>query len=81
MVFGRGWFGFGGWGRGNPYSFCRFVPWLPRRCWAYGGGFYGRALAAAYSPGFYAPTPLVPYGIGPCGAAPYYGAPGWWRLS
>lgn len=34
---GRGWFGWGGglgWGRGNPYPFCRFYPWLPRRWWA-----------------------------------------------
>jgi len=25
-----------GGGRGNPYPFCRFYPWLPRRWWAYG---------------------------------------------
>ena len=33
---GRNWFGRGwlGWGRGNPYPFCRFYPWLPRRWWA-----------------------------------------------
>ncbi|HDL60227.1 MAG TPA: hypothetical protein ENH14_02100 [candidate division WOR-3 bacterium] len=25
------WFGWGrGWGRGNPFPFCRFFPWLPR---------------------------------------------------
>ncbi|MDH5696863.1 MAG: 4Fe-4S binding protein [Dehalococcoidia bacterium] len=33
---GRGWFGRGcrAWGGGNPYPFCRFYPWLPRRWWA-----------------------------------------------
>ena len=41
---GRRWFGRGypGWGRGrgNPYPFCRFYPWLPQRWWAYGPGPY-----------------------------------------
>lgn len=51
MPFGRGWLGWSGagfgrgmgYGRGlglgwgNPYPFCRFYPWLPRRWWAYGG--------------------------------------------
>jgi len=23
-------------GRGNPYPFCRYFPWLPRWWWAYG---------------------------------------------
>lgn len=40
---GMGWgMGFGrglGMGRGNPYPFCRFHPWLPRRWWAYGSGY------------------------------------------
>jgi ferredoxin len=31
--FGRGWFG-GVWGRGRPYSYCRFAPRVLRRCWA-----------------------------------------------
>ena len=44
MPFGRGGFGWGGRGRGNPYPFCRFYPWLPRRRWA----------AAPYQP---APAP------------------------
>jgi NAD-dependent dihydropyrimidine dehydrogenase PreA subunit len=35
MGFGRGM----GMGRGNPYPFCRFNPALPRRWWAYGGGY------------------------------------------
>jgi len=56
---GRGWFGRGyrGWGRGrsNPYSFCRFYPWLPRRWWAYGMGPYPQA-----TPDYY--TPYMPHG-------------------
>lgn len=50
---GRGWFGWGypGWGRGNPYPFCRFYPWLPRRWWAYGWGAYPQ-IAPLYSPAF-----------------------------
>ena len=50
MPFGRGRGGLGmgrgmgydrgfGMGRGNPYPFCRFYPWLPRRWWAYGSGY------------------------------------------
>ncbi|RLF52470.1 MAG: hypothetical protein DRN11_01100 [Thermoplasmata archaeon] len=33
--FGFGWYGYGwpGWGRGNPYPFCRRFPWLPRGWW------------------------------------------------
>ncbi|HUW45539.1 MAG TPA: 4Fe-4S binding protein [Dehalococcoidia bacterium] len=48
---GRGWFGWGcwGWGRGNPYLFCRFYPWLPRRWWAYGRGAYPQ-MAPSYGP-------------------------------
>lgn len=55
---GRGWFGWGyrGWGRGNPYPFCRFYPWLPRRWWAYRPGFY----------------PMVPRGLYPQAAYNYY---------
>ena len=37
MFFGRG--SGMGMGRGNPYPFCRLYPWLPRRWWAYGGGY------------------------------------------
>ena len=62
MPFGRGWFGRGGgWGRGNPYPYCRFYPWLPRRWWAYGAGFYPR---------FYGGVPSTPYGAGGYYAAP-----------
>jgi hypothetical protein len=91
MMFGRGWFGWGGMGygrgfgrgmgmgrgrgfgmgygrgmgmgRGNPYPFCRFNPSLPRRWWAYSGGYqppapmlgYGRDLSYAN------PTPYNPW--------------------
>ena len=53
---GRGWFGRGyrGWGRGNPYPFCRFYPWLPRRRWAYGQGPHPQITP------FYYPT-HIPY--------------------
>ena len=60
---GRSWFGWGwpGGGRGNPYSFCRFYPWLPRRWWA-----------APYA-GQYAAT--IPYrGYGYPGYGAYYPA-------
>ena len=54
---GRGWFGRGfgwgypGWGRGNPYPFCRFYPWLPRRWWAYGPNPYFTGFGAGFTPG------------------------------
>jgi hypothetical protein len=40
------------WGRGmgNPYPYCRFYPWMPRRWWAMGMSPYG--------PG----TPSIPQG-------------------
>ena len=48
--FGRGWFA-PGWGRGNPYPFCRFFPWLPRRWWAWGPwGAYRPAGWIGYGP-------------------------------
>jgi hypothetical protein len=58
---GSGWFG---WGRGfgNPYPFCRWFPWLPRRWWAYPA--YGLPYTGYYSPyyGQYAPNPyMTPY--------------------
>ena len=59
MGMGRG-FGMGmgrglgmGMGRGNPYPFCRFYPWLPRRWWAYGSGLYPQSTTDRYVP--YAP--------------------------
>lgn len=47
--FGRGWFG-GGWGRGNPYPYCRFAPWMPRRWWAGpNAGYYGMPYNDSYN--------------------------------
>ena len=52
MGFGRGM----GIGRGNPYPFCRFNPSLPRRWWAYGGGYYPTTPGPGYgTPGTYNP--------------------------
>ena len=70
-MWNRGWFGWGGlgMGRGNPYPFCRFAPWLPRRWWAYGAGAYPMAAPMPYGTGPYAPG--LPYN-------PTYGQyPGW----
>ena len=55
MPFGRGWFGWGGgrgWGRGNPYPFCRNFPWLPRWWWT---GMYGPITP-------FTGAPRMPYG-------------------
>lgn len=53
---GRGWFrgGHRGWGTGNPYPFCRFYPWLPRRWRAYRAGYYPMGYHPA--PGYYPQT-------------------------
>ena len=53
MGFGRGF----GTGRGNPYPFCRFHPWLPRRWWAYGSGY-----TPALPPGTCSPRGYYDYG-------------------
>ncbi len=51
--------GFGRWrgrvffGRGNPYPFCRFYPWLPRRWWLYGRSPYGTYGYYGYSSGWW----------------------------
>ena len=67
---GRGWFGRGypGWGRGNPYPFCRFYPWLPRRWWAapYAHRYettvpYGNFGYPYRRTGTYYPVAAVPY--------------------
>jgi len=34
-----------GMGRGNPYPYCRFYPWMPRRWWAMGMSPYGPGTA------------------------------------
>jgi len=45
---GRGWFGAWGGGRGNPYPFCRFYPWLPRWWWvAPYAGYYAATIPYA----------------------------------
>ena len=74
MPFGRGRSGWGGagmgrdigfgrgigrgMGRGNPYPFCRFNPRLPRRWWAFGGGYYQATQLRYYgwSPYYKPPT-------------------------
>jgi len=58
--FGWGWYGYGwmpwaGWGRGNPYPFCRRFPWLPRGWWRMP---YGYAYPY-YTP--YTAYPWYPY--------------------
>lgn len=50
--FGRGWgarwwfwYPFWGWGRGNPFPFCRWFPWLPRWWWMTPyAGYYLRTI-------------------------------------
>ncbi len=73
--FGRGGAGFGvnywpaglgrglsmGRGMGNPYPFCRFYPWLPRRWWAMGMSPYATAYQP-YAPSSYTPSPPVGWG-------------------
>ena len=73
---GRGFAGFArgygafGWGRGfgNPYPFCRWFPWLPRRWWAYPGFglpyYWGHWLYPYYASQYAAPY-TVPYGYMP----------------
>jgi len=41
-----------GWGRGigNPYPYCRFYPWMPRRWWAMGMNPYGAGSPAYQEP-------------------------------
>ena len=79
MPFGRGWFG-RGWGRGNPYPFCRNFPWLPRWWWAtsYAGIYGGPTLYMGYpgygypyygARGFYSPA---------ASGVPYGPVPRWW---
>jgi len=65
---GIGWFGFGR-GFGNPYPFCRWFPWLPRRWWAYPaftqpyyGGYGNMPYYSGYVPRSYMqPYPYSPY--------------------
>lgn len=68
-MFGRGRFGGGRWvaGRGNPYPFCRWFPWRPRRWWAYGPGPYGAGAPyrgpypAGARPPYYWPARRYPW--------------------
>jgi len=74
----RGWFGGGfwfGWGRGfgNPYPFCRWFPWLPRRWWTYplfGLPYFGAAWGLPYYAGYWPRLYAAPYVYPPYG--PYY---------
>ncbi len=59
--FWPGYFGFGGfWGRGNPYPFCRFFPWLPRWWWASPYAAQYAATITGQFP-FYRPGIIYPY--------------------
>ncbi len=56
--FGRG-FGMGR-GMGNPYPYCRFYPWMPRRWWAMGMSPYATGPSAPGTVstwGTYTPAP------------------------
>jgi len=58
---GFGYFGWGGfWGRGNPYPFCRFFPWLPRWWWASPYAAQFAATIPGYGP-YYRPGMMYPY--------------------
>ena len=64
MGFGRGMdMGRGiGLGRGNLNPFCRFYPWLPRRWWAYSGGYHPTAQPGVYAGGpYYGPRAPYPW--------------------
>ncbi|NIQ06957.1 MAG: DUF5320 domain-containing protein [Candidatus Korarchaeota archaeon] len=57
----------GGWGRGNPYPYCRFFPWLPRWWWSGMYGPYqwtsqGPTLSSQIQPGMTGvPQPTAPW--------------------
>jgi len=59
-AFGRGAGAGGGYGwPGNPYPYCRYFPWLPRRWWS---GIYGPISpwsAPLWPAGTYAPYPTT----------------------
>ena len=50
---GYGWFAWPGWGRGNPYPFCRRFPWLPRGWWRMTWPAYGYPYYSHYTPWMY----------------------------
>ncbi|MDI6889163.1 MAG: DUF5320 domain-containing protein [Methanocellales archaeon] len=48
-----------GFGRGNPYPFCRRFPWLPRWWWT---GMYGPITPYEYDiPASMLPAPIAPW--------------------
>jgi len=57
---GFGYIGPGLWGRGNPFPFCRFFPWLPRWWWASPYALQYAATIPAYTP-YYRPGIIYPY--------------------
>jgi hypothetical protein len=63
---------------GNPYRFCRFSPWLPRRWWAYGTGFYPSAPRSPYDVGGYYGAPPMAWGGGGYRMGPSYHPAGWY---
>ncbi len=87
--FGRGWGSFGwfghpfwGWGRGNPFPFCRNFPWLPRWWWAtpYAGYYAGTipylgygypfGMSSMYGYGTFGYGPGYPVAMSPSSEAP-----------
>lgn len=73
---GRGWFGRGGgWGRGNPYPFSRFHPWLRRRWWAtpYAGQYAATIPYAGYGYSYFSGRG----GYYPAAGVPYYPTGRW----
>jgi hypothetical protein len=69
MGAGMGYYGRPG-GRGNPYPFCRFFPWLPRGWWR--TGMYGPMTRYSYQ-SYGASPQYSPYGpYSTAYAPPYY---------
>jgi len=85
--FGRGMWAFGpyglggyplwgGGGRGNPFPFCRFFPWLPRWWWAtpYAAYYAATTPYTGFSYPFYGMGYIPPYGYPGYGVGyPAYG--------
>jgi hypothetical protein len=63
---------------GNPYRCRRFSPWLPRRWWAHGTGFYPSAPRAPYGVGGYYGAPPMAWGGGGYPMGPSYHPAGWY---
>jgi len=59
---GPGYSGWGGfWGRGNPFPFCRFFPWLPRWWWASPYFSQYASTLPGYQPYYFNPRINYPY--------------------